>query len=148
MAIENLLSIIKFTLKNMGLINPELKNIQIKELKVNNEDTLCCQFYPYSSSSLEIKREICGIRYDVNKDNGVKILKETSLSLNQIEFIFKKLSEAYIPVFKKHLKGQITISNLIQYAIDALSETKMNGSQNRILITNEFKEFARRTEAN
>jgi hypothetical protein len=103
--------------------------------------------YPKSDENLKALISFYLDKYDVNDDNGVEILKEkTSLSLNEIEFIFRKLSEAYIPVFQKHLKGQITVANLIKYAIDALTETKINGSKNRILITNEFEEFVRRTE--
>ena len=103
--------------------------------------------YPKNDENLQALINFYLDKYDVNDDNGVEILKEkTSLSLNQLEFIFRKISEAYIPVFKKHLKGQITVSNLIQYAIDALTETTINGSQNRILITNEFEKFVRQTE--
>lgn len=103
--------------------------------------------YPKSDENLKSLISFYLDKYDVKDDNGVEILKEKkSLSLNQLEFIFRKISEAYVPVFQKHLKGQITVSNLIKYALDALTETKINGSRSRILITNEFEEFVRRTE--
>lgn len=103
--------------------------------------------YPKSDENLKALISFYLAQYDVIDDNGVEILNEkTSLSLNQIEFIFKKLSEAYIPIFAKHLKGQIRVSNLLNYALDALTERTMNGSRNRMLITNEFKEFVKRTE--
>ena len=103
--------------------------------------------YPKSEENLKALISFYLDQYDVIDDNGLQLLKEkTSLSLNQVEFMFRKISEAYIPIFQKHFKSPMTISNLLKYAIDALSEGNVHGSQNRVLITKEFEEFIRRTE--
>ncbi len=103
--------------------------------------------YPKSDENLQYLISFYFGEYDINRENGVEILREkTSLGLNQVEFIVKKLSEAYKPIFQKHLKGQITISNLLKYGFDALTDSEVNGSKNRELITEEFEEFVKQSE--
>ena len=77
-----------------------------------------------------------------------KILNKTSITLNQFEFILKKINQAYTPIFRKELKGEIELTNLIQYGLDALAEKEINwsGSINRKRITKIFKEFVESTE--
>ena len=91
-------------------------------------------------------------KFDVDHDKILDTVKrKTSLSLNQLEFIFRKLSEAYIPIFKKHLTiRQIALTNLFMYGFDALESEMISkgGSKNRQLITQEFKDFVNQTEIN
>lgn len=104
--------------------------------------------YPKNDENLTALLSYYFDKYDVNQEKGVEMLKKrTSLSLNQVEFIIKKLSEAYSPIFKKHLKGEIIISTLIQYGFDALTGTEVYGSKNGKLITKEFAEFVSQTES-
>lgn len=100
--------------------------------------------YPKSNENLEALINFYFNNYDINKGNSLQLLQEkSSLTLNQCEYIIKMLSDAYIPIFRKHLKGQITLMNLIQYGIDALTNegTTVNGSENRKMITKEFRDF-------
>lgn len=103
--------------------------------------------YPKSDENLKALISHYFDKYDINQEGGIEKLKEkTSLDLNQIEFILRKLAEAYEPIFKKHLNRQIEILNLLEYGFDALMETKVNGSNNRARITKEFEEFVILTE--
>jgi len=49
------------------------------------------------------------------------IMAKSSLELNQIEFICRKINEGYLKIFKSNLKGQIDLKNLLKYAVDALT---------------------------
>jgi hypothetical protein len=73
---------------------------------------------------------------------------KTSLELNQIEFLCRKINEGYPTVFRPNLNGRIELKNLLNYAIDALTidKSKWNGSQSRKRITQEFKDFVKQTE--
>ena len=103
--------------------------------------------YPKSDENLKSLISYYFDKYDLNLENGIEIIqKKTSLSLNQIEFIIRKLSEAYVPIFKKHMNGQITISNLLTYGIDGLTEKEVRRSQSGMQISNEFVDFVKRTE--
>lgn len=86
-------------------------------------------------------------KYDLKQDKAIDFMKEkTSLSLNQFEYILKKLSEAYLPIFKKNLNSEITIANLIQYGFDALTNSPVSGSSYRKFVIEEFNKFVDETE--
>ena len=70
-----------------------------------------------------------------------------SLSLNQIEFMVRKLSEALEIVFKPYLINP-SLSNLVSYGIEALTpKGNLKGaSKARIQITKDFKDFVMKTE--
>src|SRR5690606_19979816 len=77
-----------------------------------------------------------------NRQAAVDRVKQTHLSLNQIEFLLKQLSEAADPLFSKHFGVNIDLDNLVSYGVDALVHGECKyGSKNRIKITQEFKEF-------
>ncbi|SIS70307.1 hypothetical protein SAMN05421786_1011108 [Chryseobacterium ureilyticum] len=59
--IENLTSMIKGTLKTLHFFNSDCKEINIKDVYLLNEDTLCCDFYPVSENSYDIKFEMAPI---------------------------------------------------------------------------------------
>lgn len=77
------------------------------------------------------------------------IKEHRALSLNQIEFMCIKISDAFDEVFKPNLNsGKIQLKNLFKYAIDALTQDEMNwiGSKSRNRITKAFKDFVYATE--
>ena len=76
------------------------------------------------------------------------INKKTSLELNQIEFLCRLVLKGYSSVFRPNLNGRIKVTNLLSYAIEALTidETKFKGSIPRIKITKQFKDFVKQTE--
>lgn len=101
--------------------------------------------YPKSDENLKALISFYFDIFDIDKKDALEKLKEKDfLSLNQCEFILRKLSEAYKPVFTKNLNGEIKLTNLIAYGIDALhnEEISRNGSRNRQRITKEFKKFS------
>lgn len=103
--------------------------------------------YPKSEENLKSLVSFYFDKYDLQEDNGLDILKGMgSLTLNQIEFMCRKLSESYIPVFQKHFKTPTTLSNLIKYGLEALTDTQTNGSKPRQQISQEFQEFVKSTE--
>lgn len=105
--------------------------------------------YPRTQENLQALISYYFDGLEINQEKALDALnKEPTLTLNQIEFICRKLVEAYEPIFRKRLNGQITLTNLIAYGIDALKNTEpsKSGSKNRQMITKEFKEFVKRTE--
>jgi len=105
--------------------------------------------YPKTDENLLALFSFYFDKHDVIQDNILDTVKrKTSLALNQLEYIFRKLSEAYVPVFKKHLTTrQIALTNLFAYALDAIESETTNkaGSKSRQLITQEFKDFVIQT---
>ena len=107
--------------------------------------------YPKNDENLQALIDFYFAEFNIGQKDSLKILNDnTSLSLNQIEFIIRKLSEAYIPVFRKHLKIPIEFSNLFNYGKSALvdAEISKSGSKNRQFITKEFQDFVKETESN
>ncbi|UMY65116.1 MULTISPECIES: hypothetical protein [unclassified Flavobacterium] len=102
--------------------------------------------YPKSDENILAAIDFYFNESNINRDGALEKFKDTSLSLNQIEFVLRKLSEAIDTVFKKNL-SKIELNNLVQYGIDALltGECK-SGSQNRKRITLDFKQFVSDTE--
>lgn len=102
--------------------------------------------YPASDENILAAIDFFFTDTNIKREDALEKIKETSMSLNQIEFLLRKLSEAIKPVFKDNL-STLTVANLVQYGIDALVKNDMfNGSKNRNRITKEFKDFVERTE--
>lgn len=59
--IENLTQIVSGTLKTLHFFNGDRKEINVKDVYLLNEDTLCCDFYPVSRNSYDIKLEMAPI---------------------------------------------------------------------------------------
>lgn len=59
--IKNLIPIVRGTLKTLHIFNSDYKEINIKDIYLINEDTLCCDFYPVSRNSYDIKLEMAPI---------------------------------------------------------------------------------------
>lgn len=59
--IENLTKMVSGALKTLHFFNSNCKEINVKDVYLLNEDTLCCDFYPVSRNSYDIKLEIAPI---------------------------------------------------------------------------------------
>ena len=59
--LSNLIKTIKFGLENLDKLNGSKEKIRVKEIKLMNEDSLVCEFYPYKENSTDIKIEIATI---------------------------------------------------------------------------------------
>jgi hypothetical protein len=59
--LQDLIGIIRFGLENLDTFSKGSKKVNVKDVYVANEDNLCCDFYPNSNNSLDIKLEIGGI---------------------------------------------------------------------------------------
>jgi len=105
--------------------------------------------YPKSEENFNALISFYFDQFEIDLSESLEFLKtKSSISLNQIEFIFRKLNEAYIPIFSANLNGKIKLSNLLSYGFDALTknEKDWNGSLPRIKITKEFRDFVKKTE--
>lgn len=106
--------------------------------------------YPKNNSNIQaiIKYYFTGL--ELNTEGVMEYLmnEKSSLELNQIQFICRKINEGYSNIFRPNLNGQIGLKNLLSYAVDALTKnrTEWNGSQNRLRITQEFLDFVKHTE--
>ena len=59
--LEDRINILKLGLENHDTFGDSELKIQLKDLKVLNENMLCCLFYPYSTNSIDVKIEIGAI---------------------------------------------------------------------------------------
>ena len=76
-------------------------------------------------------------------DNDTKwIFEQKDLTINQVEFIAKKVSNN-IEFFKINIPNGIDISNLMHYGFDALTKIKSDwkGSKERLRIIREFRDL-------
>ncbi|EJG03398.1 hypothetical protein [Flavobacterium sp. F52] len=102
--------------------------------------------YPKTDENIQAIFDYYFSDLNVGQTGAIERLKENNiLSLNQIEYLIKKLSEAYIPIFRVHLKTPIELQNLIKYGLDAIvyQDIKKSGSKSRQNITLEFQNFVK-----
>jgi len=59
--LSTLLETIKIGLENLDIFGGSKQNIQVKDIKLINDDTLACEFYPHKENSTDIKLEIASI---------------------------------------------------------------------------------------
>jgi hypothetical protein len=59
--LSSLIKTIKLGLENLDKLNGSKQKIRVREIKLMNEDTLVCEFYPYKENSTDIKIEIATI---------------------------------------------------------------------------------------
>ena len=105
--------------------------------------------YPKNEENIQALIDFYFLHYNINQEGAIQKMKgRTSLSLNQLEFIIKKLSEAFVPIFMKHLTGRIALTNLFAYGIDAIEEVTISNanSKSRRIITQELIDFVKQTE--
>jgi len=102
--------------------------------------------YPKSEENLKALISYYFDRYDIDQEGAVEsMLEKTSVSLNQVEYIIRNLAEAYIPVFKKHFPGGITLKVIFSYyGIGACNKDKFRGSSKAELILSEYLDYLER----
>ena len=106
--------------------------------------------YPKSKENIDSLISYYLAKYDVsNSDSYEAIDKHPSLQLNQLEFIIKNIASAYPEVFRKNLNGIISVSNLLSYGIESLTQDEKDykGSGPRIKIMKLFREFVTKSES-
>ena len=108
--------------------------------------------YPKTNTNVQAIIEYYFTELDLNTEGVMEYLmnEKSSLELNQIQFICRKINEGYLNIFRPNLNGQIRLKNLLSYAVDALTKnrTEWDGSKNRIRITQDFLDFVKQTEIN
>ena len=106
--------------------------------------------YPKNETNVKalIDHYFAELELDTQSAMEYLIVEKSSLELNQIEFLCRKINEGFTDVFRPNLNGEIELKNLLSYTVDALtkSKTEWNGSRNRIRITQEFLDFVKKTE--
>ncbi len=89
-------------------------------------------------------------KHDIQRGNILEEIKnKSSLSLNQVEFIIRKLSESYKEIFETFLKiSKNAAPILFNYGFEALTinEVRWNGSQYRLTKLKAFLNFVQKTE--
>ena len=108
--------------------------------------------YPKSEENLNALLSFYFDKFDIQRGNILEEIKnKSSLSLNQIDFIIRKLSESYKELFEVFLQhGTTTFTTLFNYGIEALTinEEQWLGSQNRLVKLKDFLKFVQKTEKN
>lgn len=105
--------------------------------------------YPKSEENFKALISFYFDTYEIDLTESVEFLNEkTSFSLNQIEFVLRKISEAYKSIFRENLNGKIKLTNLMSYGFETLTLEPRNWkrSQSGIRIMELFLEFVRKTE--
>lgn len=108
--------------------------------------------YPKSEENVNALLCFYFNKYNLDKENSTKtILDYSSLSLNQIEFIVRKLSESFEEIFNPFFKnGRTSIDNLMRYGIEGLTKNEEDWSfpptSSARPKIKEFIEFVERTE--
>ena len=106
--------------------------------------------YPKNETNVKALIDHYFAELELNTQSAMEylIVEKSSLELNQIEFLCRKINEGFTDVFRPNLNGEIELKNLLSYTVDALtkSKTEWNGSRNRIRITQEFLDFVKKTE--
>ena len=108
--------------------------------------------YPKNKENVEALLNFYFDKFNLERENSIEyVMSHTSLSMNQIEFISRKLSESYDEIFTPFFtRGKTSLSNLLKFGIEGLTmnEKKWNfgpTSSARPKIK-QFIEFVRRTE--
>ena len=106
--------------------------------------------YPKNETNVQALIDYYFAELELNTQSAMEFImvEKSSLELNQIEFLCRKIKEGFINVFRPNLNGKIELKNLLSYSVDALTKerTEWNGSRSRIRITQEFLDFAKKTE--
>jgi len=100
--------------------------------------------YPKSKENIDSLLSYYLDQYDVVKSESYEAIdKHPALCLNQLEFIVRNIAAAYQEVFRENLNGRITISNLLSYGIESLTQDEKDyqGSCSRIMILKLFRAF-------
>lgn len=83
--------------------------------------------YPKTNENLQSLINYYFDKYELPQENAIEYLQsKTKLSLNQVEFIARKLSESWENIFSEFFNGKTTVANLMKYGIDGLTEEESN----------------------
>jgi hypothetical protein len=105
--------------------------------------------YPKSEENFKALISFYFDSYEIDLTESIDFLNsKTSYSLNQIEYVLRKISEAYKNIFRENLKGKITLTNLMQYGFESLTvvEKDWRRSQSGKKIMKLFLNFVKKTE--
>lgn len=105
--------------------------------------------YPKSDENLKALISYYFDSFEIDRSDSIEYLhKKTSLKLNQIEFVLRKISEAYEVIFKEHLNDNIKLTNLMNYGFESLTVDRKNWNRSKsgIKIMELFLEFVQKTE--
>ena len=70
--------------------------------------------------------------FEIDNSESIEFLhKKTSLKLNQIEFVLRKISEAYEVIFKEQLNDNIKLTNLMNYGFETLTLDRKNWNRSK-----------------
>lgn len=100
--LSTLIKTIKFGLENLDKLNGSKQKIRVKDIKLMNEDSLVCEFYPFKQNSTDIKIEIATIMGFFNgffRDdpyNGIKFRYYAARAYNKddVELLYALSSKA------------------------------------------------------
>jgi hypothetical protein len=106
--------------------------------------------YPKNETNVQALIEYYFKELELDIEGALEYLmnEKTSLELNQVQFLCRKINEGYHNVFRPNLKGKIKLKNLLSYSVSALTKEKIEwrGSRDRLRITQEFLDFVKQTE--
>lgn len=96
--------------------------------------------YPRNKENI---RAILNFYFQIPDGDIGFLFEQKKLAINQIEFIAKQVSDNLYFLENSVGTSGLTISNVMKYGIDAMTELENNwrGSQNRKRITGELKEL-------
>ena len=75
LSVSDILSFLKSGLENINLINKDVKNVNVKDIKLLNNESLECQFYAEARNSMDVKIEVgttMSILHGFFKDDSFK----------------------------------------------------------------------------
>lgn len=85
--------------------------------------------YPKTEENVDALLSFYFNKYNLPKEDCVKVIIEnTNLTLNQAEFIARKLSECWEDIFSNFFNEKTSISNLMRYGIDGLTKNEKDWS--------------------
>ena len=75
--------------------------------------------YPKNETNVQAIIKFYFAELEMDTEGVIKYLinEKSSLELNQIEFICRKINEGYLIVFRPNLTGQIRLKNLLDYFV-------------------------------
>ncbi len=86
--------------------------------------------YPKTEENVKALISFYFDAYNLDREHAVeKVMEHSNLTLNQCEFIARKLSESFDEIFKPFFTGgKTSVSNLFTYGIDACTKNEKDWS--------------------
>lgn len=103
--------------------------------------------YPKTEENIKALISFYFDKYDINQEGAIEaIMSKTSLSLNQVEFIIKKLSEAYPSIFRNYFSNGVILKNLFLMYGFSLTGVEQRGSRPAEKMKKEFIDFVENSQ--